>query len=70
MGREIVTARVAVLCDGFWDSGRMPCRAAYSTSTTDETTARLAAVAHGWAAHPTDGDLCPAHARIRREATT
>ena len=60
---------LTVSCDGYFDDGRMPCRGALSAHHTvplmDELRAK--ATAGGWEL-TVDGDYCPAHARIRREA--
>lgn len=54
-------------CDGTWDGGRMPCRAALPTRTTIQNVAELVGRQEGWSI-TTTGDFCPAHTRLRAVA--
>lgn len=66
-----MTATITVACDGSWDAGRMPCRAALPTSTGDLDDATDLALVIGWstALAETDGvevetHYCPACTRL------
>lgn len=59
-----MTARIVVSCDGAWDDGRMPCRAAFPSRWRAEHRARGEALAAGWTTDMTATvDLCPACSR-------
>lgn len=62
-----MTTVLTVACDGSWDRG-LPCRAAHPTVTASVGHAQLSAMRAGWRVSPSDGDLCPAHTRLRAEA--